>query len=110
MVLWREGRDRLRAADPADRPALERVIEALVLELRRRLGGSFTTDELAQLYLDEGIDWCFDIAVRVAPAPPGRGTSRPFQARRSPATCVRQATTAAGAAGSRTTKPAAGSR
>lgn len=71
MVLWREGLDRLRTAEPTDRPALERVIDALVLELRRRLGGAFTTDELARLYLDEGIDWCFDIAVRVAPASPG---------------------------------------
>jgi hypothetical protein len=41
-----------------------------VLELRRRLGGPFTTDELAALYLREGTDWCFEIAVRVAPREP----------------------------------------
>ena len=48
--LWREGQRRLAQADPRDRPALERVIDALVDELRRRLGGPFTTDELARYY------------------------------------------------------------
>jgi hypothetical protein len=68
--LWEEGLRRLRAAEPAEQPAIERVIDALVVELRRRLGGAFTTDELARLYLEQGIDWCFDIAVRVAPGTP----------------------------------------
>ncbi|MGP0035996.1 MAG: hypothetical protein ACLP4R_15700 [Solirubrobacteraceae bacterium] len=68
--LWREGQRRLAHADPAVRPALDRVTDALVDELRRRVGGMFTTDELARYYLDEGIDWCFDIAVRVAPGNP----------------------------------------
>jgi hypothetical protein len=69
--LWREGERRLASADPGDRPALERVTEEIVLELRRRLGGPFTTDELAALYGEHGTDWCFDIAVRTAPANPG---------------------------------------
>jgi hypothetical protein len=68
--LWREGQRRLAQADPAVRPALERVTDAIVDELRRRVGGAFVTDELARYYLDEGIDWCFDIAVRVAPGDP----------------------------------------
>ena len=68
--LWRDGLRRLESADPAVRPALDRVVEALVLELRRRLGGPFTTDELAALYLGQGTDWCFEIAVRVAPREP----------------------------------------
>jgi hypothetical protein len=68
--LWQEGARRLQAADPALRPALERVVDALVLELRRRLGGPFTTDELTRLYLEQGTDWCFEIAVRVAPREP----------------------------------------
>ena len=38
-------------------------------ELRRRLGGSFTTDELADLY-DAGTDWTLDLAVNVAPGAP----------------------------------------
>ena len=69
--LWREGERRLAQAGPLERPALERVTDELVLELRRRLGGPFTTDELATLYSEQGTDWCFDIAVRVAPDTPG---------------------------------------
>jgi len=68
--LWREGARRLLQADPRVRPALERVVDELVVELRRRLGGQFTADELARLYERDGIDWCFDIAARVAPTNP----------------------------------------
>ena len=68
--LWREGERRLASSDPADRQALERVRDELVFELRRRLGGPFTTDELAALYLQQGTDWCFHIAMRVAPGTP----------------------------------------
>src|ERR1700733_6751697 len=68
--LWREGQRRLAQADPTVRPALERVTEAIVDELRRRVGGLFTTEELARYYGDEGIEWCFDVAVRVAPGNP----------------------------------------
>lgn len=68
--LWRESQRRLQSADPADRPALERVTDAITTELRRRLGGAFTTEELAALYAQEGTDWCFEIATRVAPANP----------------------------------------
>lgn len=68
--LWQEGVRRVQGADPDIRSSLERVVDALVLELRRRLGGPFTTDELAALYLQQGTDWCFEIAVRVAPRAP----------------------------------------
>lgn len=68
--LWQEGLRRLQRADPSERQALDRVVDALVLELRRRLGGPYTTEELARLYLREGIDWCFAIATRVAPDTP----------------------------------------
>jgi hypothetical protein len=68
--LWREGQGRLRDADPEVRPAMERVVDAIVDELRRRLGGPFTTHELAQLYGEQGTDWCFDVAVRAAPSTP----------------------------------------
>ena len=68
--LWREGERRLAQADPRDQPALERVTNELVSELRRRVGGTFTTEELAQYYIDNGTDWCFDIATRVAPGNP----------------------------------------
>jgi len=68
--LWREGERRLAQADPRDQPALERVTAELVTELRRRVGGTFTTQELAQYYFDNGTDWSFDIATRVAPGNP----------------------------------------
>lgn len=68
--LWRDGERRLRAADPAERRVLERVRDEIVLELRRRLGGPFTADELVALYLEQGTDWCFQIAVLVAPNDP----------------------------------------
>ncbi|HUA50392.1 MAG TPA: hypothetical protein VMA77_34490 [Solirubrobacteraceae bacterium] len=68
--LWREGQRRLAQADPAVQPALERVTEAIVDELRRRVGGLFTTEELARYYGDEGIDWCFEVAVRTVPGNP----------------------------------------
>jgi hypothetical protein len=69
MQQWREGERRLAAADPPYRLALERVTERLVAELRRRLGGSFTTAELAELY-DRGTSWVLDLAVATAPDAP----------------------------------------
>ena len=68
--LWQDGQRRIDRAEPADRAAMERVTDALMAELRRRLGGPFTVQELARLYVDQGTDWCFDIAVRVAPSRP----------------------------------------
>jgi hypothetical protein len=68
--LWQEGQRRMATAEPADQAAMERVTDELVVQLRRRLGGPFTVQELAQLYMDQGTDWCFDVAVRVAPNRP----------------------------------------
>lgn len=68
--LWREGERRLAAADPALRPALERAVALIVDELRRRLGGPFTAQQLATLYGTEGTDWCFELATRAAPDEP----------------------------------------
>jgi hypothetical protein len=68
--LWQEGQRRLAAADSGQRTALERVTDAIVDELRRRLGGPFTTDELATFYVTAGTDWCFDVATRAAPHDP----------------------------------------
>jgi hypothetical protein len=69
IQLWRDGERRVRAADPDVVPLLERVVERIVVELRRRLGGAFTTDELAALY-STGTDWCLDLAIAVAPDEP----------------------------------------
>ena len=68
--LWEEGQRRLGDIPRSERPAFDRVIDELVLELRRRLGGPFTSDELARLYLDEGTDWCLELAMRTAPMTP----------------------------------------
>jgi hypothetical protein len=46
------------------------VVDALVMALRRRLGGPFGVQELAQLYVEQGTDWCFAIATREAPDNP----------------------------------------
>src|ERR1700709_1699038 len=59
----------MAGAPPEQRPALEAVVNAIEAELRRRLGGTFTTDELAELY-DRGTDWCTDLAADIAPGAP----------------------------------------
>ena len=66
---WQDGERRLAQAPPEQRRALERVTERIERELRRRLGGRFTTRELADLY-DEGTGWCTDLAVATAPEEP----------------------------------------
>jgi hypothetical protein len=66
---WEAGLRRLDEAYPEQRPTLERVTRAVQAELRRRLGGAFTTDELADLY-DRGTDWSLDVAVATAPNAP----------------------------------------
>ena len=70
MGLWEEGSRRIAAAEPRERRLLERVSEDILLELRRRLGGRFTTSELAGYYLREGTDWCFEVAYTSAPGSP----------------------------------------
>lgn len=66
IYQWQRGERRLRSA-PAERVArLERVTDALVAELRRRLGGRFSTAELVELY-EQGGGWCLQVAMRTAP-------------------------------------------
>ena len=64
IYQWRAGERRLAEADPH-----ERVTSRIHAELRRRLGGPFTVDELADLY-DRGTGWCLDLAYAVAPGAP----------------------------------------
>jgi hypothetical protein len=66
---WLAGQQRLDEAFPEQQPTLERVTREVFNELRRRLGGPFTLDELAELY-DEGTGWATDLAVEVAPEEP----------------------------------------
>jgi hypothetical protein len=69
LAQWQEGLRRLAEAPEDERRMLERVTAAVEAELRRRLGGAFTTGELADLY-DQGTDWVTDLAVSVAPDDP----------------------------------------
>ena len=66
---WREGERRMAGAPLEQRAALETVVTRIVADLRKRLGGTFTTDELADLYA-RGTDWCTDLAASVAPDAP----------------------------------------
>ncbi len=69
IYQWQQGERRLKAA-PAERSRLqERVTEALVAELRRRLGGRFSAEELVELY-EAGTPWCLQVAMSVAPEEP----------------------------------------
>lgn len=67
---WQQGERRLRAESAERRVRLERVTEALVAELRRRLGGRFSSEELVALY-EGGTAWCLPVAMKVAPEDPG---------------------------------------
>lgn len=66
---WREGQRRIDQLEDAQQIAAERVVERTVQELRRRLGSSFTTGELVDLY-DRGTSWVLDLAVATAPGAP----------------------------------------
>jgi hypothetical protein len=68
LYQWEEGARELAAIeDPRRRRLADRVVDALRVELRRRIGPTFSADELADLY-GEGTDWAQQIAIDVAPA------------------------------------------
>ncbi|MGB2875162.1 MAG: hypothetical protein WBB76_06770 [Gaiellaceae bacterium] len=75
---WEEGHRRLEAA-ARDRPRYERLLaelEIVLAELRRRIGQTFTLDELASAY--EGADrWVQEVLAEREPAPgwPARSTT-----------------------------------
>ena len=69
IYQWQQGERRLQGAPAARRAVLERVTDALVAELRRRLGGRFSADELVALY-ERGTAWCLQVAMEEAPADP----------------------------------------
>ena len=69
LFQWEEGSTRLRALDADDPRAARnarRAVEAIRDELRRRIGPTFSAQELADLY-GRGTDWCLDAARRAAP-------------------------------------------
>jgi hypothetical protein len=69
LLQWQDGERRLREVAPEERRAFDRVLERLVAELRRRLGGAFTAAELAELY-DGSQRWTMTLAIAVAPGEP----------------------------------------
>ena len=68
-LQWHDGERRLSELPGARRRVFDRVVERLVAELRRRLGGSFTAAELVDLY-DRSNAWTMPLAIEVAPAEP----------------------------------------
>jgi hypothetical protein len=61
LFQWRDGERRVRES-----PQLERAVQAVLEELRRRLGSTFVVEELAAFYA-AGTDWAADLAQRYAP-------------------------------------------
>lgn len=69
VYQWHRGERRLKDARAERASLLEEVVGELVSELRRRLGGRFSAQELAELYA-AGTDWCMRTAMRIAPDDP----------------------------------------
>ncbi|HEX3736104.1 MAG TPA: hypothetical protein VHV53_01065 [Solirubrobacterales bacterium] len=68
LYQWEEGAREVAAIDDSRRRRLaDRLIEAIRVELRRRIGPTFSAAQLADLY-GEGTDWAQQIALDVAPA------------------------------------------
>lgn len=66
---WRQGERRLQGAPLQRRAVHERIVSAIVAELRRRLGSRFTSVELTELYA-AGTSWCLQLAAASAPEDP----------------------------------------
>jgi hypothetical protein len=69
IYQWQRGERRLKEAPSERTRTLERVTTALVAELRRRLGGRFSCEELVELY-GASTAWCLQVAMATAPDDP----------------------------------------
>jgi hypothetical protein len=65
LYQWREGERRIADAPEPAQDDLDAATDAVVEELRRRLGSSFVVDELADLY-SRDTDWALALARRHA--------------------------------------------
>jgi hypothetical protein len=65
LYQWREGERRISGTPEPAQADLDRAADAVVEELRRRLGSSFMVDELADLY-GKDTDWALELARRNA--------------------------------------------
>jgi hypothetical protein len=66
---WQDGERSVRDAPPERRPVLDFVCERILAELRRRLGGSFSSAELVDFY-EAGTAWILPLAASIAPDAP----------------------------------------
>jgi hypothetical protein len=68
LYQWEEGSRRLKELSRSPRTARSatRVVDAIRDELRRRIGPTFTAQELADLY-GQGTDWALEAARHAAP-------------------------------------------
>jgi hypothetical protein len=68
IFQWEEGASRLRelARDPRSARSATRAVEAIRDELRRRIGPTFSAQQLAELYAG-GTDWALEAARHAAP-------------------------------------------
>ena len=68
LFQWEEGAARLRdlSSDPRATRTAARAVEAIREELRRRIGPTFSAQELAELYA-RGTDCCLEAARNAAP-------------------------------------------
>ena len=62
---WRDGERRVAQTPEPARADLEDAADAVVKELRKRLGSRFLLEELADLY-ESGTDWATALASRYA--------------------------------------------
>ena len=60
LFQWEDGSRRLLASEARDRAAYERRTGLVLDELRRRLGSTFTVEELADFY-GQGTSWTDEI-------------------------------------------------
>ena len=90
LFQWEDGEQRLREASEPAKGQLERAVFAVVDELRRRLGSSFTVEELADLYARD-VDWASDLAQTWA-----AGTDAPWVVDAAFSRYAREATNYAG--------------
>lgn len=71
LFQWEEGYRRFQSlqGDPRDYRLADRVVAAVRVELRRRIGPTFHSSELANLY-GAGTDWCVATATGAVSIPP----------------------------------------
>jgi hypothetical protein len=67
LFQWEEGHRALKGLeDQSERRRADRVVTAIQVELRRRIGPTFRAVELAELHA-RGTDWCLQVAFDAAP-------------------------------------------